>query len=150
MKRRKEKFVPLKCKCCGQTEEYQVSLSKGLAVMLAKIYNFIQAKKVNAVHPRKEMEKNYLSSNDVGNISHLIYHGMLKDLDEPGNVALTKKGLDFIKSNIEVEKVVIVSKVSNRTVYYFMPAGTTTFRKLIKEKIYWEGDFIKRGEVISK
>lgn len=150
MRVKKEKFIPKKCNHCGQTEEYTVSLSKGLAVMLAKIYNFIQAKKLNAVHPRKEMEKKSLSSNDVGNISSLVYHGMLKDLEEPGNVALTQKGLDFIKKGIEVDKVVIVSKINDHAVYYYTPGGKTTFRKLIKEKVYWNGDFIQRGEIISK
>jgi len=145
-----EKFIPTKCGHCGQTEEYKVSLSKGLAIVLAKIYNFIQAKKINVVHPRKEMEKKQLSSNDVGNISHLIYHGMLKDLEEPGNVALTKKGLDFIKNDLEVEKIVIVSKVHDKAVYYYRLGGKTNFRKLIKDKVYWEGDFITRGNIIKK
>ena len=147
---KKEKFIPAKCSHCGQTEEYKVSLSKGLAIVLAKIYNFIQAKKLNAVHPRKEMEKKQLSSNDVGNMSHLIYHGMLRDLEEPGNVALTEKGMNFIKNNMEVEKVVIVSKAHDRGVYYYGPGGNTNFRKLIKDKVYWEGDFITRGNIIKK
>ena len=81
MKSKIKPFIPTICKCCSQTEDYALPLSKGMALMLLKIYNFGKRKGLNVIHLRKEMEGRELTSNEVGNASHLIFHGLLKDLE---------------------------------------------------------------------
>lgn len=144
-----KKFEPTTCECCDQTVDYDLPLSKGLALMLVKIYNFGKAKGLNAVHLRKEMEGKQLTSNEVGNASHLIFHGLLKDLEEAGNVAITQKGFEFL-GGAEVEKAVIVKKGSHQIVGYHNPEVKTSIRKLLKEIPYWEGGYIKIGDIIVR
>lgn len=145
----KTKFTPTECECCGQTLDYDLPLSKGLVIMLLKIYNFGKAKGLNAVHLRKEMEGNTLTSNEVGNASHLIFHGLLKDLEEAGNVAITKKGFDFL-NGLEVEKTVIIKKGKYEVIGYHNPEIKTSIRKLLKSDLYWEGGYVKVGNIINK
>lgn len=142
-------FKPSVCECCKQTTEYDLPLSKGLAIMLIKIYNFAKKKNLNAVHLRKEMENNGLSSNEVGNASHLIFHGLLEDLPEAGNVAVTPKGFKFIAGE-EVEKTIVIQKGTYKVLGYYIPENKTTLVKLLKNNMYWEGGYIQIGSVIKK
>lgn len=116
--------------------------------MLVEIYNFIQRKGLNAVHLRKEMEGSILTSNQVGNASHLIFHGLLKDLSEAGNVAITQKGYDFLRGQ-DIPKMVIIYKGRKQIKGFYQPAGMTNIKKLIKKPNYWEGEYVKTGEIIQ-
>lgn len=149
-----KKFIPAMCTHCGQIVDYSLSLSKGHAIILAKIYNFIKEKGINAVNLRKELEEMHqiITSNDTGNATQLKHWGLLKPLEEVGNYAITEKAVDFLKNDLAVNKKVIVNKgmhEENQS-YPYEPEITVTFKKLLKrENPYWEGDYIRYGEIIK-
>ena len=157
MKEKITKYVPEVCVCCGQDTTYQISLDKGCAIMLAKMAQFIKKKRLNIVHPRKEMEGIHLTSNQVGNLSHLRFHGLIARHPDSsaGNYSITRKGFEFL-SDHPVVRTVIVKKAkveeNSQTIGYDDPLNTITFQELLKEKEYWsifDGYEVREGRVVS-
>ena len=157
MKQKLQKFEPKICECCGQEETYQLGLDKGSALIVLKIAQFIGIKGINAVHPRKEMEGNWLTSNQVGNLSRPRFHGLIAALeDSPGNYCLTRKGSAFLRGAI-VPKIAIIQKAKSKLLatnigYHLPDEITTTFRELVKKPEYWEsiGYEIVEGRIIRE
>jgi hypothetical protein len=156
MKRTKvQQFTPEVCECCGQDTSYELGLDKGTALIVYQIAKFIRMKGINIVHPRKEMEGVYLTSNQVGNLSRARFHGLIASVDDnAGNYLLTKKGGAFLRGEV-VPKIAIVKKATAKlpamNIGYHLPDEIkTTFRGLVAEKEYWTGiDFeIKEGRVV--
>jgi len=146
-----KEFNSKKCQCCGQTTEYPIAVDQGSVDILKQIARFIEKKGINTVHPRKEMEGSYLTSNQVGNLSRLRIHGLITKVEEnAGNYSITTKGFKFLEGE-EIPKYAIKSKTEKRTLGYFKPdLYTTTISEVGGE--YWEGINyeIKHGRVIKK
>lgn len=138
-------FKPEICNCCGQTKTYAISIDTGTVHILKQIAKFIGEKGINCVHPRKEMEGRFLTSNEVGNLSRPRLHGLIAKIkDNPGNYCLTTKGASFLKG-AEIPKIAIVLKATERedkrNVGYFNEeeerCTINDFRGVTGE--FWEG-----------
>jgi hypothetical protein len=136
----KIKYVPEMCECCGQSTTYILAIDHGTSDILKKIARFIGKKGVNAVHPRKEMEGIYLTSNQVGNLSRPRFHGLIAAVrDNPGNYLLTPKGAKFLRGE-PVPKYAIISKAESRQIGYFEPdLYKATVLDFDDPSEYWEG-----------
>ncbi len=130
----KPNFIPEVCPHCKQSTQYLVPVDTGAVVMLKAISKKIGQKRINIVHPRKEMEtsekysileliqQGKLTSVMVGNLSKLRMHGLIAKLkDKAGNYCMTHKGSQFLKGRIAIPKYAIRSKVSSKTLGYFEP-----------------------------
>lgn len=151
-------YEPERCEHCGQSLTYLLPIDRGCVDILRAIAVAIYRKNINVIHPRKEMEvkiatsrhsDNYrqmimngnLTSNQVGNLSRLRFHGLIASIDgNPGNYCLTKKGAWFLKGN-EVPRYAIISKALGHQVGYYLPEEyLITIKDLIKrDDAYWEG-----------
>ena len=121
---KKINYVSEKCKCCGQSETYILAIDKGTAKIVKAIALFIGQKGINVVHPRKEMEGTYLTSNEVGNLSRARYHGLIARLKgESGNYVLTRKGASFLRGEA-IPTYAIISKKFKANVGYWKPEET--------------------------
>lgn len=151
-KKQTKVFIADKCSHCNQFVNYEISLSRGFAICLIKIYNYIQEKGVNAVHLDKELlEKGILSSNDKGNVPKLRHWGLIDQLEESGNYAINQRTIDFLKNGLVLPKKVIVLKgVENDFGGFWDIQDTVTLKSLLKkDNPYWEGDYIKYGNIIN-
>jgi hypothetical protein len=152
-----QKYIPEVCECCDQDTSYELGLDKGSAMIVYKIAKFIGKKGINQVHPRKEMEGNGMSSNEVGNLSRPRFHGLIAAVpDNPGSYLLTRKGAKFLKNEV-VPKIAIIRKATknygSHNIGYHLPDEiTTTFRQLIQEEEYWTGiDYdIVEGRIVKE
>lgn len=144
------------CECCGQDTSYIVNLDHGTAKTVYQIAQAIKRKGINIVHPRKELEGSYITSNQVGNLSKARFHGLIASVrDNPGNYLLTTKGSKFLK-NEPVAKFAIVKKATHKegphNIGYHMPEELiTNYKELINEPDYWNCiDFdIVEGRIVK-
>lgn len=154
-----DKFKPKVCSCCGQTEEYIISLDAGAADIVMAIATAIRKKGENKVSPRNEMEiskkqmnemgyhrmvrEGYLTSNMVGNLSKARSHGLIARV-ESGSYCLTTKGADFLKGSA-IPRHAVISKVTRHNIGYWNELyDKVTIGELIKSGCYWEIDFTIR------
>lgn len=153
-----KKFTPDKCTHCNQFVNYELSLSRGHAICLVKIYNYVKTKGINAVHLDKELlEKEIITANEKGNVPQLRHWKLLDQLEESGNYAINQFTVDFLKGSITVPKKVIVAKgigsdaesIFDQT-HFFDTEHVVSIKDLLKkDNPYWEGDFIRYGNVIG-
>ncbi len=148
-------FKPKRCSECNQSLTYLIPIDKGTAQIVKKLALFIKQKGINIVHPRKEMEGNGMSSNEVGNLSRPRMHGLIAKIKgNPGNYCLTRKGAEFLKGD-QIPKFAVRDREAKMTIGYLSEEGTTS-GKLITTNIndvdgeYWEGiNFtIEEGRVV--
>lgn len=154
-----EKFKAKVCSCCGQTEEYIISLDAGAADIVMAIAAAIRKKGENKISPRNEMEiskkqmnemgynlmvkEGYLTSNMVGNLSKARSHGLIARV-ESGSYCLTTKGADFLKG-APVPRHAIISKTTGHNIGYWHEFyEKVTIKELMKSGCYWEIDFTIR------
>ena len=151
-------YLPEVCPMCKQSCTYLVGLDRGSVDILKAIAVFIRDKGVNAVHPRKELEGNGLSSNQVGNLSRPRMHGLIARVKKegqrvPGNYLLTAKGAAFLRGE-PVPRYAIISKAEGHQVGYFEPETLTCKVADFNEpgEPYWDGiDFdIVEGGIIHR
>jgi len=132
------------CKCCGQSKTYAIAIDQGTVEILKQIAKFIGTKGINCVHPRKEMEGTYFSSNQVGNLSRPRLHGLIAHVrDNPGNYLLTTKGAQFLKGR-EIPRVAIVLKATEKSEvsnigYFDAENDVCTVQDFQGNGGYWEG-----------
>lgn len=126
----------------------------------------IQKKGINVIHPRKEIEVGVsfgtqnamdigkMTSNQVGNLSHPRFHGLIARV-ESGNYCLTRKGARFLKGE-PIQKYAIVSKITGHQEGYWAKFGDdrdlVTIKQLLKDDEYF-GDVtfdIQHGRVINE
>lgn len=136
----KIQYTPECCPTCGQTTTYLLSIDHGTVEVLKAIARFIGRKGINIVHPRKEMEGAYLSSNQVGNLSRARFHGLIASVAKnPGNYLLTTKGAAFLRGAI-VPRTAIVSKAEGRQIgYHEEDRDLCTIKDFLGAGEYWEG-----------
>jgi len=136
----KLEYVPEKCACCNQSTTYVLAIDRGTVHILKQIARFIGKKGINAVHPRKEMEGTMLSSNDVGNLSRVRFHGLIARVkDNPGNYLLTKKGAAFLRGGL-IPRFAIISKAEGHQIGYLKPEDySCTVHDFTSDTEYWEG-----------
>lgn len=103
-------FKPDVCTHCGQELNYILAIDRGTTNIVKQISRFIEKKGINCVHPRKEMEGAYLTSNEVGNLTRARAHGLIAKIkDNPGNYCLTSKGLSYL-GGTSIPRFAIISK----------------------------------------
>lgn len=148
----KTEYKPEICECCNQSTTYLIAIDRGTVDIVKAIARFIGTKGINAVHPRKEMEGKYLTSNQVGNLSRPRFHGLIAHLDgESGNYVLTRKGSDFLRGKV-IPKYAIVSKSEGKQIGYFEPeTEKVSIHSFNQTGDYWEGIGyeITEGQVIN-
>lgn len=153
-----EKFIPDKCEHCGQTKNYELELSRGVANLVRAIGIAIGLKGVNAIHPMKELvvdprewslavmlEIGAITPNMNSNMKRATAHGLLAKIDSKrygkeyrGNYLLTTKGAAFLRGR-PVPKVAIVSKVTGHNERYLDDQDTVTCAQLLREDANWKG-----------
>lgn len=145
-------YTPDVCSSCNQSKTYALAIDRGTVHIVKQIARFIAKKGINAVHPRKEMEGSYLTSNEVGNLSRARFHGLIARVHgESGNYLLTTKGAKFLKGE-RVPQVAIISKVTGHQEGYFLPEDLNTVVSDYETPgEYWEGiNFtISEGSIIT-
>jgi len=149
-------FEPKRCKDpeCGLAHEYLISLDPGSAIILKAMAVKIGMKKINIVHPRKEMETKQkisldemirhgmITSNMTGNLPKLRMHGLIAKTGDSGNYCITRKGWTILHNkNLEIAKFAIRNIVTGKTTGYYQPdLYTTTLGQLeAKTDNIWEG-----------
>lgn len=148
------KFKAQVCECCGQTKDYALPLSRGLAMATIAIFNAIQRLERNRVHVGHEMvrpisdfgdkktayrtmvSEGYMTFRMEGNLSFLHRHGIVASAQDAGEWLLTPKGGKFLRGE-EVPKVAIVSKVTGHQTGYWAEGGMTTIGELLKASTPW-------------
>ena len=148
-------FKPETCEHCGQTKTYALAIDRGTTEILKAIARFIGQKGINAVHPRKEMEGKFLTSNQVGNLSRPRLHGLIARI-ESGNYCLTTKGANFLKG-VVVPKVAIILKATGksekRNIGYYEPTELICqISDFTSDTERWEGInyTIEEGRIIRE
>lgn len=133
-------YKPEKCECCGQQKTYLLAIDKGTVAIVKQIARFIGEKGINAVHPRKEMEGRWLTSNQVGNLTRARAQGLIARIKgKPGNYVLTKKGASFLRGD-PIPKFAILSKVTKHQIGYFEEEKyQVTVHDFNTTAEYWEG-----------
>lgn len=149
-------YEPCVCEHCRQDTTYELGLDKGSALIVWKIAQFIRQKGINCVHPRKEMEGEGMTSNEVGNLSRPRFHGLIAAKhDEPGNYVLTAKGAKFLRgepvSRIAIVKKATVDEPAHNIGYHLPDVMVCTFQELVSEARYWDAlDFeIVEGRIVN-
>jgi hypothetical protein len=149
---KKPNYIPKKCEHCGQPETYLLAIDAGTVHIVKQLSRFIGKKGINAVHPRKEMEGTYLTSNEVGNLTRPRAHGLIASIrGEPGNYCLTTKGSEFLHGRI-IPKYAIRSMIEGKTIGYLEPEiYTTHIAEYDVPGAYWEGINyeIQEGRIIK-
>lgn len=142
-------YKPEYCSCCGQTTTYLLPIDRCTVEIMFAIAKFISRKGINSVHPRKEMENIYLSSNQVGNLSRPRFHGLIaKVKGVSGNYCLTKKGAAFLRGE-KVPKYAIISKSEKHQIGYYEPEDHMVTYKDVVEWVENINFDIVNGEVIT-
>jgi hypothetical protein len=143
-------YVPETCGECKQTTTYVLAIDKGTVHIVKQIARFIGKKGINAVHPRKEMEGTYLSSNEVGNLTRPRAHGLIAKIKgNAGNYCLTSKGAAFLHGQ-PIERYAIRSKTLGKTIGY-VEGHNVTISEFNAAGDMWEGVGygISEGNVIT-
>lgn len=149
-------YLPDVCPACKQSCTYLIGIDRGSVLIMKAIARFIQVKGINVVHPRKELEGVYLSSNQVGNLSRPRMHGLIAHYKiqgerKAGNYILTKKGAAFLKGE-SIPRYAIISKAEKHQVGYFNPETLTCRISDFNEpgEPMWEGIGydIEEGQVV--
>lgn len=116
---------------------------------------FIDRKGINAVHLTKELGgRRLLSSYQIGNISHLRFHGLVAKIkNEPGNYCITNKGFDFLKGET-INKTAIIKKGTKGASPHNIGYGDEKCKISDFDKKwinFWESScyIIKQGRVIK-
>lgn len=141
---KKPEYKPEICECCGQSKTYAIAIDRGTCDIMKAIAKYIGQKGINCVHPRKEMEGTYLTSNQVGNLSRPRMHGLIARVKgNPGNYLLTPKGAKFLKG-VEIPKTAIVLKGTEQSDYrnvgYFNEdTDRCTIHDFADADEYWSG-----------
>lgn len=150
---KKANYTQERCECCGQTTTYLLPIDRGTVDIVKAIAKAIQLKGKNKIHPRNEMEiavhqldnatminEGKLTSNQVGNLSRLRFHGLIaKVKGSSGCYLLTSKGAQFLRGK-EIPRYAIVSKAEKHQIGYFEPDEfKTTIKDFDSEDEYWEG-----------
>lgn len=139
-------FEPHVCESCNQTTEYILSVDRGTVDIVRAIAVAIGKKGINAIHPRKEMERDkadigmgLLTSNQVGNLSRPRFHGLIASLDGgAGNYCLTRKGAKFLHGGY-IPRYAIISKSEGHQIGYVNPEELTCCISDYKDpEEYWE------------
>lgn len=149
-------YTPDRCECCGQEKTYVLPIDRGTGKIVRQIALFIGQKGINAVHPRKEMEGSWLTSNDVGNLTRARIHGLIARVrGNPGNYLLTRKGSMFLHGHPVPRFAIVAKKTSvspSHNVGYFRPdENAITLAETMRSGEMWEGIGyeITEGEVIE-
>lgn len=141
------------CSHCSQSMTYILAVDKGTVMIVKAIAQFIGRKGINIVHPRKEMEGRYLTSNQVGNLTRARSQGLIAAMKgNPGNYCLTSKGATFLRGEA-IPKFAIISKSEKRQIGYFEPEKHMVIVKdFTSSSEMWEGiDYeIQEGRVIRE
>jgi hypothetical protein len=136
----KKEYTSEKCVNCGQTKTYLLKIDRGTIDIVKAIASAVRAKGINVVHPRKEMEGNYLSSNQVGNLSRPRFHGLIAKIrGNAGNYCLTTKGAQFLRGE-SIPRYAIVSKAEGHQIGYWDSGADAmcTIQEFNGGK-YWDG-----------
>lgn len=139
------------CPTCGQSTIYFLSIDRGTVQIVKQIARFIGRKGINAVHPRKEMEGAWLTSNEVGNLTRARAHGLIARVKgNPGNYLLTTKGSSFLHGSL-IAKTAIRSKMEEKTIGYLEQDGEVRISDFNASGEYWEGVGyeIQEGNIIK-
>lgn len=162
--KKQEQYEPEFCKHCTQQITYLIPIDKGCVEILKAIAVAIRRKKINAVHPRKEMEidskkldhftmiaEGHLTSNMVGNISRPRFHGLIARIKgQKGNYCMTRKGAEFLRGE-SFPRYAIISKKEKRNVgYWESEKYQANVKDFTSDEELWEGiDFdIVEGKII--
>ena len=151
-----KQYIPEVCEHCNQTKTYTLDIDRGTVEILKAISTFIRQKGINVVHPRKEMEGEYLSSNQVGNLSRARFHGLIAKVQgNAGNYLLTHKGSQFLNGK-KILRTAIISKAEGHQIGYYETGDENVDYCSVHEfadpeKPYWEGCGyqISEGNVIE-
>lgn len=140
-------FVPSKCNHCGQFVDYELQISRGHAIALAKLYNYCKSNNKESAHLDDELlAKGLITANMKGNIPQLRHWGLITELETPGVWAINPNTLAFLQDKMIVHKKCIVNKGMGDGDFggWYQPEITTSFNKLLKkENPFWEGEYIK-------
>lgn len=142
-------YTPETCAHCTQTTTYVLGIDRGTVNIVKQIARFIGKKGINAVHPRKEMEGVYLTSNEVGNLTRPRAHGLIAKIKgNAGNYCLTSKGAAFLHG-AEIPRYAIRSKSLRKTLGYVEGYNVTVYEFNASDD-KWEGIGyrIEMGEII--
>ena len=140
------------CPECHQSTIYFLSIDRGTVQIVKQLARFIGTKGINAVHPRKEMEGRWLTSNEVGNLTRARAHGLIAKIkDKPGNYCLTTKGGMFL-GGYPIKKTAIRSKIEEKTIGYLDEDGECQIKDFNTARDYWEGVGyeILEGNIINR
>jgi len=154
MNERTQSYQAEVCDHCLQTTTYAIAIDKGTVDIVTRIARFIGGKGINAVHPRKEMEGGYLTSNQVGNLSRPRLHGLIaKVKGESGNYLLTRKGAQFLRGE-SIPRVAIIQKATGKTeksTIGYLQNDTVILKDFENTVEYWEGInySVEEGRVIK-
>lgn len=140
------------CETCGQRIGYGSRVSRGTAHVMQAIYRRVKEKNLNAVHIEKElMAKGILTKTQAGNRTHLVRLGLIIDLPETGNYAITRRGQDFLNGK-PVPREAFTKKTTKdkHSHTLFTSDETITIHDVLKKGEYWEvpGFTISEGRVI--
>jgi predicted transcriptional regulator len=99
------------CPNCGQSITYELAIDKGSCDILKALAREIGKKKMNVIHPSKEMAKpGIISARQLDNLVRLKFNGLVAHIDgERGNYCITNKGFDFL-SGEPISKAVTIKK----------------------------------------
>jgi len=115
------KFKPKICSCCGQSEEYLISLDKGSCLMLLDLLRAISVKEINEIHPTRELNWSGKKQWYITNLSKLRFHGLIAYIDreeKAGYYCLTRKAGQFLRGG-SIPKYAIISKITRHQEGYF-------------------------------
>ena len=151
---KKPNYKPLKCPTCHQTTTYILAIDPGTVHILKQVALFIGKKGINIVHPRKEMEGRYLTSNQVGNLTRARSHGLIARIKgNPGNYCLTTKGAAFLHGS-PINRFAILSKAEKHQIGYLDEGIETCVISDFNNPAepYWEGINydIEEGRVVVR
>jgi hypothetical protein len=143
------------CPHCSQRTTYWITISPGVVSILKEMASFIRRKGINAVHPAKEMEAlGMFNSTRMGNLTQVKRHGLIAAIEgEPGNYALTRKGLAFLNGEpIPLHTQVRKQRVGKAAETIGHSEEHCTIDQVMKNwKEWWvvEGFDIQSGRVIN-
>jgi len=140
------------CETCGQRIGYGSRISRGTAHVMQAIYRRVKEKNLNAVHIEKElMATGIITKTQAGNRTHLVRLGLIIDLPDTGNYAITRRGQDFLNGK-PVPREAFTKKTTKdkHSHALFTSDEMVTIHEVLKKGEYWEvpGFTISEGRVI--